>query len=166
MLRFLAEDPVDGDTGWSRYPYSRNSPVAWRDPLGLYSVDASCRVLECSPAPSPFGDKMTQMKQETDERCTEPSLSQISNPRLRDCMRRSCQRGKIRCDDKKGCGGYGGANYWRRGEVNRTAYICPENLPPLVGVSGLGQLVAHEWAHGCGWERGNPDHDHGADPYQ
>jgi len=49
--RFLSEDPIGFDGGENFYTYTRNSPVGFKDPLGLYTLAPHV------PAPSAALDK-------------------------------------------------------------------------------------------------------------
>ncbi len=90
---------------------------------------------------------------ETEEWCA--NLYRITDPKLRACVKKSCEKGKITCKEK--CDpDAGGEN---RGPIlgmkSRNAKLCPNNWPDYTPMGYAGDTVIHEWAHGCGWDHGD-----------
>jgi len=84
------------------------------------------------------------------------NLQGITDPKLRACIQKSCDKGTIKCkgnDDKncKDAGGYGGKFLFF---IRRTANLCPGSWGDWASPSYVGDTVIHEFAHGCGWNHG------------
>jgi RHS repeat-associated protein len=167
--RFVSEDPIGEDVDSNLYRYGLNTPAMAKDPLGLFTVDPSC---DCAASYSPGGRSGSGRRngwqtivQETAQWC-QRGLSRITDPRLRECLSRSCQNGTIRCD--RPCRPYPwsrpstdtlgysyGAPIINRVIHRRTAYICLGNSFGSDRPAGdRGDTMIHEWAHGCGWDHG------------
>jgi RHS repeat-associated protein len=160
--RFVSEDPSGIEGSLNLYEYAGNAPAFRVDPLGLFKVDASCTA---------SGKWKQSDTQQVEEWCR--NLDRIPDPKLRECVRKSCEKGTIKCranSTDKNCdtpySEYGGKKTegyaCRRhlGFACRTANVCVDNLcdgqPRPKGRSGW--VVIHEWQHGCGWgARGKDD---------
>src|SRR5207249_735498 len=110
--RFISEDPMGPNEGPNLYAYVSNNPVTNADPSGRFKVDPSCKgrcqQFSGGKAPQPL-DQVIQ--QQADLACS--NLQGITNPKLRDCIQKSCRNGTVKCkgNGDKNCsdaGGYGG----------------------------------------------------------
>ena len=88
----------------------------------------------------------------TEEWCAH--LEKITDPKLRACIKKSCDTGTITCKQKcdPDAGGWSMPKILFK--VSRTANLCPNNWPEWTPPSYAGDTVIHEWAHGCGWKHG------------
>lgn len=149
--RYTAVDPARSDSEASPYFYADARPTRFTDRLGLFSVDDSC---VCPP-----DDRLDkeELSNEVTSWCGRLDAG-ITDAKLRRCLNKSCDRGKILCRDD--CAPTeGGYNIQRSiGSyqiVNRKATICRNNLlSPKPTPGYLGDAVIHEWAHGCRWQHG------------
>jgi RHS repeat-associated protein len=161
--RFLGEDPEGPEEeGPNLYSYVGSNSINNVDPTGRYTIDKSCKKRSCqlmggggpnNPGQPPKLENLELVIQEqTDDWCN--NLNRISDGKLRSCIQKSCDKGKIKCKDK--CDTDEGA--WSRGKIfflgSRTANLCPNNWPDYTPLSYVGDAVIHEWAHGCGWNHG------------
>jgi RHS repeat-associated protein len=165
--RYVSPDPL-GPASFS-FSYAEGAPLRGLDPLGLFTVDASCQ--RCSPT-RPFRSNPEMaptlydlVSNEVASFCAS-GLSSIQDVALRDCVRQSCRTGRVVCTSKGLCdpsdpdniGNHGfsegaGATWQRRIgllPVNRTAYVCSNVDSNYIGAAG--STVMHEWIHGCGWD--------------
>lgn len=149
--RYTRVDPARSEVDLSAYLYAAARLTVLTDRLGLFTIDESC---VCPP-----DDRLDkeQLRNEVTSWCARLDSS-ISDATLRRCMNRSCDRGKISCADNcsAGEGGYneqrfiGGHQF-----VNRKATICRNHLlHPKPTPGYLGNVVIHEWVHGCRWQHG------------
>jgi RHS repeat-associated protein len=161
--RWISEDPMGLDEGPNLYAYVENDPIANVDPSGLYTIDRSCKNWGCqlmggggpnNPGQPPAPEDMEEViRRGTDDWCS--NLQRITNPKLRACIKKSCEKGKIKCKGK--CDpDQGGFNLtWPIiGKGKRDANLCPNNWPDYTPLAYAGETVIHEWAHGCGWDEG------------
>jgi RHS repeat-associated protein len=141
------------------YAYVDLNPTRWIDPVGLFTIDKSCNDFDCTPAFDPQLTTLGQLREETEALCL--SLDPlITNVALRKCIKRSCDKGSIKCTDPMGdCaknptwGAYALVGSLKK--PNRTVFVCISNWGQGPKVPGqVGDLVIHEWAHGCGWVHG------------
>lgn len=136
--RFVTKDPIGFDGGdYTLYVYVSNNPINKKDPTGLFSIEGNC----CK--------KKDEMKSSIQNACNALS-SIITDPDLRKCIQKRCDKGTIICknDCKSGVAGY---NRWYFGlfpssDIN----ICSNNLSNLMHL--VGSVAIHEWAHSCGWD--------------
>lgn len=158
--RFLTEDPLGPkEEGPNLYGYVSNNPIMSIDPLGRYKIDKSCTSHPCiamggggpnNPSQPPHQENVGQViQQQADASCS--NLNGITNPRLRSCIQKRCNSGKIQCSDKcsqqpprGGQAPYGG----------NTATLCLNGWPDYTPDSYVGETIIHEWAHTCGWHHG------------
>jgi RHS repeat-associated protein len=167
--RFVSEDPKaspDQDVA-QIYAYVVNSPTMATDPLGLFSVDKSCDCYPYNAGPGNSGPptagpgNFSGRLQLVVSTACQGLGAQINDPALKKCIKKSCEKGNIKCNkacDSKTRWGQGGSNKRSLGPIkipDRTAEFCPENFgggggPPTD--CQLGQVALHEWAHGCFWE--------------
>jgi hypothetical protein len=139
-----------------------NNPINSVDPLGRYSIDKSCKG-RCQgfggggpnnpKQPPNFENLEAVIQRETDDWCS--NLSRVTDPKLRACIQKSCEKGKIKCKEKcdPDTGGWAREKFLFIG--SRTANLCPNNWPDFTPASYVGDTVIHEWAHGCGWREGS-----------
>jgi RHS repeat-associated protein len=155
--RFLSEDPTGPEEeGPNLYRYVNNNPATNADPSGLFTIDKSCKN-RCqrfggggpnNPNQGPTLENLEEViRRETEDWCN--NLYRITDPKLRACIQKSCQKGKIKCKEK--CDPDVGA-YNRKFPLltNRTATLCPNDWPDSTPASYVGGAVIHECAHGCG----------------
>lgn len=138
--RFASEDPIGFNGGNNVYAYVENQPTMLTDPMGLFTVDPSCKCM--------LGDKpYDQLVRETALWCA--TLWQITDAGLRKCLDRRCDDGTIECEDDCPIDLYG-YNRSRMPFDRKTAHVC-------VGQPWreLANTVIHEWAHSCGWDHGD-----------
>jgi hypothetical protein len=149
------------DEGPNLYVYVNNRPVTSTDPYGLYTIDKSCKN-KCqlmggggpnNPNQPPTLENLELViRQQADAACA--NLAIITDLKLRSCIQKSCQQGKIKCKDK--CPADAGARAREKFLFipSRTANLCLNNWPDYTPLSYVGESVIHEWAHGCGWDHG------------
>jgi RHS repeat-associated protein len=162
--RFISEDPMGPNEGPNLYAYVSNNPVTNADPSGRFKIDQSCKG-RCqpfggggpnNPNKAPTNQSLEDViQQQANFACS--NLQGITNPKLRACIQKSCDKGTVKCKGKgdKNCqdaGGYGGKFLIF---TSRTANLCPDNWPPWTSPSYAGDAVIHEFAHGCGWNHGD-----------
>jgi RHS repeat-associated protein len=145
--RFTSEDVIGFEDGVNLYAYAGNNAVLYSDPSGLFKIkncDKKCiSVNNDPPEPAP-----EVIRRETEEWCN--NLQRITDPKLRSCIQKSCDKGTVQCGGRW-CGKNGGYNIrflW----TTRTAHLCLQNWPPSVAPGSAGETAIHEWAHGCGWK--------------
>jgi RHS repeat-associated protein len=153
--RFLSEDPLGPkEEGPNLYAYVSNNPVTNADPSGHFRIDPSCKG-RCQAFSWGEPQNLEQViQQQADFACS--NLQSITNPKLRACIQKSCDKGTVKCKGKgdKGCKDAGGYNNKVPLLTNRTANLCPDNWGPWTSPSYVGDSVIHEFAHGCGWNHG------------
>jgi RHS repeat-associated protein len=160
--RFLGEDPLGLDEGPNLYAYVTNNPVTNIDPSGRLKIDKSCKG-KCvalggggpnNPKQLPTLQNVEEVLQrEGDLACS--NLQGITDPKLRACIKKSCDNGTVKCknDCDPDSGGYSSGK--KLGLFpNRTANLCPGRWPDWTPAVYAGQAIIHEFAHGCGWEHG------------
>ncbi len=142
--RFASEDPTGFDAGPNVYRYADNQPTMLIDPMGLFTVDPSCR---CQLGKKPYD----LLVQQTKEWCA--NLWRITDDGLRKCLDRRCRHnGRIECEDDCSLGetGMDGLMGYNRFFPN-TAHVCTNTGSPW---DEWGNTVIHEWAHSCWWFHG------------
>jgi len=162
--RFVSEDPSSPNEGPNLYAYVYNNPTGSIDPTGLYTIDKSCQG-KClsvggggpnNPNQMPHQVNLADLiRQGADNACANSYA--ITDLKLRRCIQKSCNQGKIKCD----CGSNeGGFNNKVPLLTNRTAHLCFKDWPnwtdPAYAATWYGQAAVHEWAHGCGWNHNHP----------
>jgi len=158
--RFISQDPLGMADGVNVYAYVRNNPATNADPSGLFTMDPSCKNWGCQgmggggpggPPPSWY-DMGEVIQRGAEDWCR--NLHRVTDPKLRACIKKSCETGKIKCKEK--CDSDAGG--WARKKIlfvkSRTANLCPNNWPDWTPTGYAGDTVIHEWAHGCGWDHG------------
>lgn len=153
--RFISEDRMGLKEGLDLYAYVSNNPVTNADPSGRFKIDQSCKKPQCRTFGSAGQQNVEQViQQQADFACQ--NLQIITDPKLRSCIQKSCDKGTIKCKDnsEKGCKDAGGYNNKFLFFTNRTANLCPGNWPDWTPLSYVGDAVIHEFAHGCGWDHG------------
>jgi len=160
--RYTQDDPVRAVLEARQYSYALDNPLFFKDPKGLFSVDPFCKGCKNPIRERDPQNLFQHVVQETTAFCAY-RLQDVDDVGLRDCLRKSCQIGKVHCDID-GIDGpcadpntYAWSNGYRFFPLNRIwpkreAWICANkagNFSDEVGGS-----VIHEWAHGCGY---NPD---------
>ena len=155
-------DPARVDPVFSDYIYSENRASRYSDPLGLYTIDPSCNCPSASPPFSPRSPNETPAGLEiqdlllgVDTWCAVKYLNEITDLRLRECIKESCDSGKIRCRDDCDVERFVGLNIKVPFIRNRIAIVCSNAQPWALTPEELGNTVIHEWAHGCGWDHGD-----------
>jgi len=142
------------------YQYGLGNPLSFLDPFGLYSVAAACNCAASDGGSPAGGLPGARLKREVDTICSQLE-TQITDPKLRKCLKKSCDRGRIRCKQSCGLGkgtgrpmlGFNLSPDLGRIKIkNRTVNLCLNNIPFDAGPGALGDIVLHEWAHGCNWE--------------
>ncbi len=106
-----------------------------------------------NPKQPPKLENLEQViQQQTDSWCSD--LAGITDAKLRSCIQKNCERGKIKCKDR--CPADAGARSREKFLFigSRTANLCPNNWPDYTSLEYVGSSVIHEWAHGCGWDHG------------
>ena len=149
----MSEDPMGPNEGPNLYAFVSNNPVTNADPSGRFKIDQSCKG-RCQTFGSAGPQDLEQViQQQVDFACK--NLERITNPKLRACIQKSCDKGTIKCKDNsdKACKDAGGYNN-KFLFTNRTANLCPGNWPGFTPLSYVGDAVIHEFAHGCGWGHG------------
>ena len=159
--RFLSEDSLGPkEEGPNLYAYVRNNSINDMDPTGRYGIDKSCKN-RCqgfggggpnNPKQLPTMENLeTVIDRGTEEKCS--NLASI-DPRWRSCIQKSCEKGTIKCKDDKNCKDAGGYNRKIPLFPSRTANLCPNQWRDYLTSSDVGDMVIHEFAHGCGWKHG------------
>ncbi len=156
--RYNRPDPLGLRGGHHPYLFALSSPTTLVDPFGLYTIDDSCKCPNVDPPGSPgagFGpSQLDDLERELGTWC-QALAARITDKKLRKCLEKSCERGKIKCD--RDCPpGMGGFNEPRvvldvYRLVNRTANFCLNNLPGSIPTGWLGDAAIHEFSHGCRW---------------
>ena len=160
--RYSQPDPLGLRGDPHLYIYGFGNPISLLDPLGLYTIDGSCKCPAADPTGKPGSGLPTdRLSVEVDTICSQLE-QQITDPKLRRCIKKSCDRGKISCVDGCDEGDNSGAGRMlafndRRfiGSlqlVNRKAKLCRNTIPFDAQPGAFGEIVIHEWAHGCKWQ--------------
>ena len=137
--------------GMSLYEYVRSNPVMNVDPWGLLEwIKCDC----CKD--------IEAMKTSVKTACSQVDTT-ITDEKLRECIKKSCKKGKIICVMIKGKGPYGLPAPGNLGCLHRGKWwpcrkmfiYCPYFKNGKAGKASAGDTVIHEFAHGCGWNHGN-----------
>jgi len=160
---YTKTDPLGLSGDPHPYSFGFSNPITLFDPLGLYTLDNTCKCPNTDP-PGSLGTGLPEgrLRVEVDTICSQLE-QQITDPKLRRCIKKSCDRGRITCRQMCGLNEKGepiiGLNDRRfLGSIqlkNRKANLCLDNIPFDVRPGALGDVVVHEWAHGCKWEHVN-----------
>ena len=152
MGRFIGEDRHRPGDGFSHpYAYVDNNPALKVDPLGLFSMISR----DAASIPQ---YKWNAIYRDTRDKCCK--LDQIiTDPKLRDNVKKSCDSGTIRVSNTchAGVAGgptdvTGGAFLSMFGGGIRTVTVCANNWDGILEYwDNPGNVSIHEWAHGCGW---------------
>ena len=167
--RYSQPDPLGlgGDPHF--YVYGFGNPISLLDPLGLYSIDSSCKCPAVDPSGEPgSGLPADRLSVEVDTICSR-LRQQITDPKLRRCIKKSCDRGKISCQQLCGLDSSGSPMAGVNDRVfigplqlkNRNANLCLDNIPFDARPGAFGDLVIHKWAHGCRWNHTSPTNPDG-----
>lgn len=108
-----------------------------------------------SPDETPPGLNTKDLQLGVDGWCATRTFSEIIDPKLRDCIEKSCDIGRIKCKDNCDVGKFVGVNRKIPFITNRTAVVCTNAPTRYLTPEELGSTVIHEWAHGCGWDHGD-----------
>jgi len=150
--RFTSEDRHRPGDGVARlYTYVDNNPILKLDPLGLFSMVSR----DVASIPQ---YKWNAIYSETRDKCCKLDKI-ITDPTLRDNIKKSCDSGTINVSNRCPPGVAGGPTditwgtflSWFGGGV-RTITVCANNWDEsMKDWEGPGNVSIHEWAHGCGW---------------
>jgi len=134
--RWLTRDPLGMVDGPNVYGYVRGNPVGYADSRGGFRVEGNC----C--------EKKKDIETNLNYVC-HAKVRTITEPTLKNCIRRRCVTGKVKC---RKCGDGHLAGYNRgigRRFRSSTIVLCANNL------NWFGHAALHEWAHSCGWMHGD-----------
>jgi RHS repeat-associated protein len=150
--RFTSEDRHRPGDGFAQpYAYVDNNPILKVDPLGLFSMMSR----DAASIPQ---YKWNAIYGETRAKCCKLDKI-ITDPTLRDNVKKSCDSGTINVSNRCPPGVAGGPTditwgtflSWFGGGV-RTITVCANNWDETMkDWEGPGNVSIHEWAHGCGW---------------
>jgi RHS repeat-associated protein len=150
--RFVSEDSHRPSEGFGHpYGYVDNNPILKVDPLGLFSMVSR----DVASIPQ---YKWNAIYSDTREKCCKLDKI-ITDPKLRDNIKKSCDSGTINVSNRCPPGVAGGPTditwgtflSWFGGGV-RTITVCANNWDETMkDWEGPGNVSIHEWAHGCGW---------------
>lgn len=149
---FLSDDP----TGFMNvdltnpYRYVLNNPLRFYDTTGLFTIDSSCDCRPGGPPPGASAGWGSELIQEATLACRR--LHEITDPKLRRCMEKTCDSGVIECLDNCPSGKAGHTDFTFYGLKVRTSGICTNNWTQLR--PHLADTILHEFAHGCLWGHG------------
>jgi len=158
--RYTQDDPMFAPQRAPRYfSYALNNPLSFTDPRGLFSVDPFCKGCKNPLRASDKSNLYQHVIEETTAFC-QTKLSLIADVALRDCIKKSCQQGSVKCDVRESAYCADPAtqawtpmplfDFIARIFPRRTAYLCANNVLNFNGDAG--GAVIHEWAHGCGYD--------------
>jgi RHS repeat-associated protein len=164
VARYARPDPAASDFTISGYLFGDNRPTKYYDPLGLYSIDKSCACPQVDPPWSPKyphesrpGIDQRDLQAGIDSWCSLKLYQNITDPKLRGCIEKSCDVGKVKCKDDCDVGEYVGLNRKVPLITNRIATVCTNAPKWHETPEELGNTVIHEWAHGCAWPGTHPE---------
>ena len=160
--RYTRPDPLGQGGDPNPYLFALGNPIILVDFFGLYTIDASCKCPNVDPPNTPgmgLGDlDLEGLKIELDTWCQDLGR-RITNPKLKKCLKKSCERGVIKCardcDPTMGAFNQARELFGVYRLVNRTANFCLNNLTDPIPIGYLGDAAIHEFAHGCRWQHGD-----------
>ena len=165
VARFISQDKLTvwPDFGeWAYYSYLNNKPTRARDPYGLFGIDDSCKCQNSGPGGPPGGgppNLSDRIQKEVDEWCNTKVYTEITNPKLLDCLLKRCRDKKFKikcqataCYEKRKNGGTARFDGIYRG--GKQVYICNDmEIPPGgMGPGRYGEITIHEASHSCKWK--------------
>jgi RHS repeat-associated protein len=146
--RYVESDPIGLRGGFSTFGYVNGNPVRKVDLKGLFEFEPTC-----------FGCKndLEQWRNEMDNACKR-AFAEIKDPKLRDCVMKRCEKGKVACDGPE-CGAnrdWVGHNNRVGGAPEERIVLCASNQGNFTKDNRriVGCTAVHEWAHSCGWDHG------------
>ena len=103
MGRYTQRDPLfqSDSRDANEFGYVEGNPTRRTDPVGLFLIDRSCDGLDCKPAFNSQHTTLGQVREETQGLCRTLD-SVITNVALRECIARSCEKGRLNCTDPTG----------------------------------------------------------------
>jgi RHS repeat-associated protein len=154
--RWVTRDPIGEDGGENLYAFLGNNTFNNIDPIGL---------LKGTGGDCPNTDLYNNISLLT--KACKDGAEKISDKDLRDCVITECENGIVICNGEccKRGGYYFGFNRKPNFGTDHVIYICTvpiDNfLQPGTGMN-VGDVMAHEFAHECGWNhqqrrKGVPD---------
>lgn len=150
----ISVDPLDRDE-LNPYLYALANPKTRSDPFGLYSIHRSCRGCEGQAPPI----DLDLLSRQVDLWCILIKGTRITDPKLKKCIQKRCEMGRIKCRGDCGPDRIAEGNLPLMGIFKyKTAIICANTHPQRPGFldrGSLGSSVIHEWAHNCGWNHGD-----------
>ena len=159
--RYTQEDPVVANPRSLRhYTYALSNPLSLIDPRGLFAVDPFCKGCKNPLAARDKSNLFQHIVAQTNAFC-QNSLQYIKDVNLRDCVKKSCEIGIIKCDISEDSGpcndlstyGYtptAAFDFVAKMFPRRTVYVCANKVGNFNQEAG--NTVVHEWAHGCGYD--------------
>ena len=142
---FIGEDPSGESSATRRYSYADGNPISLADPLGLFTIETA--------DPEHMSQDIWNGVFSSTLRACSRLDSTITDPKLRACLKKSCERGTIQllCHCRPCELGMEDISLnfivpW----TIRTAKLCANNWKYLAKAPP-GDVAIHEWAHGCGW---------------
>ena len=149
--RYVESDPIGLEGGIVSYAYSRSRSLTIWDPLGLFTVDASCDYCE-------FGvNNKPRVTRELESDCS-ALIFAVTNLALACCLIDRCKKdGVVKCNGE-GCKDQAGGAYNTPTRVDGRCTNNPEIVYCLKGINPIAVDITrdgfHEFAHSCGWRHG------------
>ena len=128
------------------YQLAGNDPGNREDPYGLLTTGKGC----------PGAEQLSA--------ACKKAAGEVTNVRYRRCIKGLCDNGCVKCDDGECCNKESLYGYYNGSERPRCIHLCEKNRA-AAGTYTQGQVLAHEFAHQCGWHHEEGPSDHWGIPY-